>query len=271
MQRGAGWLVLAAVLLVAAADVREPVRAREQASAAALPAELSQVRLASDRSAPKVEKQSLPAYPANLTPDGVIEIDVVVGTDGRAVHTRVSKAIAGAPGLEHACLESLAAWRFQAASIGGRKVPSLVSVHFEFLPGAQGRAGRVNARLKLLPRVAPPARETLSHLEVVNLMQLPGTPPVDSGLVYPSPVRRVLPEYTRDAVRERIQGSVELEIVILPDGTVGAASIRRSLDSKHGLDGEALIAARYWTFTPATRHHGAIAVTSRLVLDFGLE
>jgi protein TonB len=119
--------------------------------------------------------------------------------------------------------------------------------------------------------VAPRTREALADVPVIDLMQMPGTPPAGSGYVYPTPVRRVLPEYTEPAIRARLQGSVELEIVILPDGTVGAASIRRSLDRTHGLDGEALIAAQYWLFAPATRNGKPIAVTSRLVLDFTLQ
>lgn len=260
------WLSCAAVLLAAG-----HVAARDQASPVNPDAELRQVRLASDKSVPRVDKQALPAYPATAVADGVIEIEVVVGTDGRVIHTRPARMLASAPGLEKACIDSLASWRFRTASVNGRVVPSLVSVHFEFVPGERDRKGRVTAQVKLLPRVAAPARETLSNLTIVDLMQLPAKPPADSGLVYPVPVRRVLPEYTNPAIRERLQGSVELQIVILPDGTVGAASITRSLDSTHGLDGEALIAARYWHFAPATRHGTPIAATSRLILDFTLQ
>ena len=261
------WLSCVAVLGAAV-----HVAARDQSAAAIPDVELRQVRLASAKSVPRVEKQTLPAYTAKAAAlDGVVEIEVVVGSDGRVMHARAARTLAGAPGLEKACIDSLASWRFRTASVNGRVVPSLVSVHFEFVPGERDRKGRVTAQVKLLPRVAAPARETLSNLSVIDLMQLPAKPPADSGLVYPVPVRRVLPEYTNPAIRARLQGSVELEVVILPDGTVGAASITRSLDSTHGLDGEALIAARYWYFAPATRHGTPIAATSRLILDFTLQ
>jgi TonB family protein len=92
-----------------------------------------------------------------------------------------------------------------------------------------------------------------------------------SGVTPPAMLREVKPAYTSEAMRLKIQGSVELEIVILPDGTVGEVKVIKSLDRTHGLDEAAKAAARGWLFRPAKDREGkAVAYKAPLVLDFRL-
>jgi hypothetical protein len=58
------------------------------------------------------------------------------------------------------------------------------------------------------------------------------------GVKAPSIVREVKPKYTADAMRRQVQGSVEVDAVILADGTVGDVTVKRSLDPE--LDEEAV-------------------------------
>jgi TonB family protein len=71
-----------------------------------------------------------------------------------------------------------------------------------------------------------------------------------SGIENPVPLREVRPEYTADAMRAKIQGMVQLECVVLPDGTVGEVRVTRSLDPVFGLDQKAIVAAKQWRFVP---------------------
>ena len=66
-------------------------------------------------------------------------------------------------------------------------------------------------------------------------------------------LREVKPQYTSDAMRAKVQGTVLLECVVRPDGTVGDVQILRSLDATFGLDQEAIKAAKQWRFAPGTR------------------
>ena len=61
---------------------------------------------------------------------------------------------------------------------------------------------------------------------------------------------RKKPQYTADAMRAKVQGTVLLECVVMPDGSVGNVEIVRSLDSTFGLDQEAIKAAKQWRFRP---------------------
>jgi TonB family protein len=91
-----------------------------------------------------------------------------------------------------------------------------------------------------------------------------------SGIINPRVVREVKPQYTADAMRAKVQGTVLLECVVLPDGTVGKVDVVKSLDSTFGLDGEAVKAARQWRFQPGTRFGEPVAVLVTIELTFTL-
>ena len=91
-----------------------------------------------------------------------------------------------------------------------------------------------------------------------------------SGIINPRVVREVKPQYTADAMRAKVQGTVLLECVVLPDGSVGKVDVVKSLDSTFGLDGEAVKAARQWRFQPGTRFGEPVAVLVTIELTFTL-
>jgi protein TonB len=91
-----------------------------------------------------------------------------------------------------------------------------------------------------------------------------------NGVSWPRLVREVKPNYTGDALRARIEGKVELEIVVLPDGTVGRIRLLRSLDSRFGLDQEAIDAVRRWRFEPGRQFGKAVSVRVGVELSFTL-
>jgi len=81
-----------------------------------------------------------------------------------------------------------------------------------------------------------------------------------NGITEPVLVHEVKPNYTGDAMRAKLQGVVEMDAVVLPDGSIDPRSLKvtRSLDSTFGLDEEAKKAVRQWKFRPAmcTRPNG---------------
>ncbi|HEX7086655.1 MAG TPA: energy transducer TonB [Vicinamibacterales bacterium] len=91
-----------------------------------------------------------------------------------------------------------------------------------------------------------------------------------NGVELPRVIREVRPQYTADAMRAKVQGTVWVECVVLPDGTVGEAQITKSLDSVFGLDQEALKAARQWRFVPGRRFGQPVPVLVTIELTFTL-
>jgi protein TonB len=91
-----------------------------------------------------------------------------------------------------------------------------------------------------------------------------------SGVTLPTKLREVKPAYTSDAMRAKVQGTVLLQCVVRPDGTVGDVEIVKSLDPVFGLDQEAVKAARQWLFRPGTRFGEAVPVLITIELTFTL-
>ena len=91
-----------------------------------------------------------------------------------------------------------------------------------------------------------------------------------NGVLLPKVLREVKPQYTADAMRAKVQGTVLLECVVNPDGTVGSVEVVKSLDRTFGLDGEAVKAARQWRFAPGTRFGEPVAVLVTIELTFTL-
>ena len=91
-----------------------------------------------------------------------------------------------------------------------------------------------------------------------------------AGIVNPTILREVKPQYTSEALRAKVTGTVYLEVVVLADGTVGDVRVTRSLDPVFGLDNEAIKAARQWLFSPATRFGEPVSIMVSLALDFNL-
>jgi len=92
-----------------------------------------------------------------------------------------------------------------------------------------------------------------------------------NGVTWPEVRREEKPKYTSDAMRAKIQGQVELEIVVLENGTVGEVRVTKSLDRTYGLDQAAMEAAKKWLFKPGVNKEG-LPVPTRvgLVLEFRL-
>jgi protein TonB len=86
----------------------------------------------------------------------------------------------------------------------------------------------------------------------------------------PEIIKEVKPVYTDAAKEAKIQGTVEVEAVILADGTVGEVRVVRSLDREFGLDEEAIKAVKNWRFNPGKREDVAVPVLVNIELTFAL-
>jgi protein TonB len=90
--------------------------------------------------------------------------------------------------------------------------------------------------------------------------------------VSPRVVQSVNPDYTPEARDAKIEGSVFIETVVGTDGTVGDdVKVVRSLDTKYGLDDQAVKAARQWRFKPASKDGEPIPARVTIELRFKLD
>ncbi len=74
--------------------------------------------------------------------------------------------------------------------------------------------------------------------------------------------------YTEQARRQRIEGTVALDIIVEPSGNVSDLKVAKSLDP--GLDVSAVKTVRNWRFEPATRDGRAVRVAVHVEVSFKL-
>ena len=84
----------------------------------------------------------------------------------------------------------------------------------------------------------------------------------------PKPLVTPKPFYTPAAREKRVEGTVELEVDVLVDGTVGTVAMVKSLDAE--LDKAAVDTARQYRFTPGTKDGKPVAVRTVVHITFTL-
>lgn len=93
---------------------------------------------------------------------------------------------------------------------------------------------------------------------------------IGSGVEPPRILHKVDPRYTAEAMRAKVQGTVVVQAIVLPDGSVTDVEVTKSLDPTFGLDQEAVRAARQWRFYPGTRQGQPVPVRISIELAFTL-
>jgi TonB family protein len=155
---------------------------------------------------------------------GTVELEAVVGIDGKVTDVRVVRSLDDTLGLDENAKDVVRRTPFVPCKIGDRPVACLVVFELEFTPGpptpiAAGQFGAGAYR--------------------------PG-----DGVTNPTRNGAVTPRYTKAAMDAKIEGTVELEAVIGADGVVTDVRVVRSLDDKFGLDENAQDAVRKTSFEP---------------------
>lgn len=92
-----------------------------------------------------------------------------------------------------------------------------------------------------------------------------------NGVTLPAVAQKVNPQYTTEAKNAGLQGTVTLNIVVRADGSVGDVQVTQSLDTKYGLDDQAVKAAQQWQFKPGTKDGKAVDVQISLEMTFTLK
>ena len=90
----------------------------------------------------------------------------------------------------------------------------------------------------------------------------------DEGVKAPVLRKDVKPNYTKGAMDRRVQGIVEMDVVVKADGTVGDVTVTKALDPE--LDEQAVKAMKQWQFRPGTKDGKAVDVLVQTEMTFTL-
>ncbi len=150
---------------------------------------------------------------------------------------------------------------------------------------ALGRAYLDEARAAIARNDAPVAARWLTETESLNagatdaaalggeLADLRNRLRLQTQVVGASTLKRIRsiePDYPRAARAARVEGWVDLEFSVLPDGAVGAVKVVASAPAGT-FDGAAVDAVRRWRFQPVMRDGIAVEQRTRLRMRFNLE
>ena len=86
----------------------------------------------------------------------------------------------------------------------------------------------------------------------------------------PRLLAQVRPRYTEDALLRKVQGTVQLELVVTKDGRPAEIRVMRSLDPG-GLDERAVDAVNQWRFEPGRFAGRPVDVLVTVYLDFRIQ
>jgi protein TonB len=92
-----------------------------------------------------------------------------------------------------------------------------------------------------------------------------------NGVTLPQVTKEVKPEYTAEAKKARIAGTVLLDVTVTEKGEVEDVQVIRSLDQEFGLDQQAIKAAKQWLFKPGTKDGNPVPVRVSLEMTFTLK
>ena len=71
-------------------------------------------------------------------------------------------------------------------------------------------------------------------------------------------------------MKQKVTGFIDMEAVVEIDGTVGEVRVTQSLDSKFGLDDEAVATVKKWVFAPGTEDGVVVPVLVEVRMSFTL-
>jgi TonB family protein len=92
--------------------------------------------------------------------------------------------------------------------------------------------------------------------------------PLRGAIKQPVAIYKVEPEYSEEARKVRVQGTVVVEALIDEKGATRALRVREGLG--YGLDEQAMEAVNHWRFRPATRDGRPIPLVGTFYLTFRL-
>jgi TonB family protein len=268
-----GALALALIPLAGLRAATPSLAADSGAVVAAGPLRHSQdpVRIGGAIQAPKKIKHVSPVYPeiaAKAKVQGIVILEVLIGTDGSVTETKVIRPVAL---LDEAAEAAVRQWEFTPTELNGVPVPVIMTVTVRFMldPNGQPVATSLNEEeLAEQARQVEAARAAAAADAPMPIWN-PGDPPLRIGgaIREPRKMKHVNPIYPVEAQDARVQGVVILELSLDQDGRVSDARVVRPVPM---LDDAALDAVLQWEFEPTMLNGQPVPVIMTVTVNFTL-
>jgi len=184
--------------------------------------------------APTVLKSAIALYNEDARAHGIegtVTIEALVGEDGKIQSTRILKGLGF--GLDQAALASVQEWVVSPATRNS-------------LPVSVG-----------------------AQVDVVFSLRSANAVRMGAGMSPSTVLQRVEPQYTDEARRTRLSGTVVLQAVIKSDGTVDVLRVVRGLPL--GLTDSAIEAIKQWQFRPGQKDGQNADIALNIEVNFNID
>lgn len=178
-------------------------------------------------------KRVNPVYPADAKAahvEGTVRFTALLGKDGTVKDLQL---VSGPPMLVESAMAAVKQWVYQ---------PTLLN----------GEAVEVRTQIVVNFRLDPAA----------------GTYRVGGGVSPPHVISKSDPQYSAEALRAKLEGSVAVSLIVGVDGTPRDIKVVRSLGM--GLDEKAVEAIGSWRFAPGDKEGNPVAVLAKVEVNFRL-
>ncbi|MGA2960563.1 MAG: energy transducer TonB [Candidatus Korobacteraceae bacterium] len=200
-----------------------------------------------------------PKYPSEVRKAGIEGTVLLVLTfdhDSRPNNVRV---VSGPPLLADAALKAARHWHLKTTQLTGDLE---VAVNFRLLGGSPvGQPAPEQA-------ASAPRKPDIGQATETSAADAPVYQVGKDGVTPPRAISSPDPTYTSTAQKAKVQGSVELWLVIDSEGFPRKIEVKKSL--RPDLDDQAVLAVQKWRFAPATKDGQPVAVRVRVIVNFRL-
>jgi TonB family protein len=157
-----------------------------------------------------------------------------------------------------------------------RRLRGTISQEATAMVRAPVLASRITAILDVTQSRARSSRSSRVAIAVLSLLLAVSLAAAQKQRVYtvaevsdpPRVASKIEPKYTAKARAAKIEGTVELKMVIKPDGRAANIHVARSLDK--GLDANAVSAIKKWSFEPGKKDGERVPVSATIEVNFRL-
>lgn len=218
-------------------------------------------RIGGGVTAPQLIYRVEPKYPEEARKaglEGTVVLDAVVDPDGMIHNMRVVRSLD--PVLDENAMEAARQWKFRPGMKEGKPVAVAASIEVTFRrldrPDVVQKANQAGTDTGAVEsKTGTPAPRGITLL-------------TGDGVVAPVLIHRVEPEYTEEARRAGVEGTVTLTVAIEPDGMIRNVRVIRSLNAS--LDQKAIEAVTQWRFKPGFKDGKPVTVNARIEISFRL-
>lgn len=118
-----------------------------------------------------------------------------------------------------------------------------------------------------VPALPIPAEPELKHTAVVK-QEAPKEEPKKDVILQPKPAKIVPPDYPSRAQDRNLEGVVEIDFTIEPDGSVGSPKVVSETPEGYGFAAAAIQAFPKWKFTPKKVNDKGVAAAAHYRFRF---